>query len=272
MTVSIIIVSFNTKNILEKCLGSLEHGCWGLKGSWEVVVVDNGSTDGSAEFLRQWQKENLAYQFIGLAKNYGFSKAVNQGIKKAEGKYLLLLNSDVICRKGAIVSLIKFTEKTESVGIVGGRLLNPDGTPQSSVFHLPTISGAVREFWLGQSGAFQKYLPDGDKPVIVEAVVGAVMLIPKQVTEKVGLFDKRFFLYFEDLDYCRRLRKAGFRIYYFPQAQFVHCHGASGKKTPGKVNSYLVQSSKIYHGLFRHYLINTVIAGGQKMVKLRKAL
>lgn len=262
MTLSIIIVSFNTQEVLEKCLFSLKKGTAGTKGDWEVIVIDNASADDSVKVIKK-AKAIL----IQNDQNLGFAKAVNQGIRKAQGEYLLLLNSDIICQKGAITKLVEFAQKSENLGLVGGQLLNPDQTPQASVFHLPTACRALKEFWLGQAGAFQKYLPQAVKPVKVEAVVGAVMLIPRPTLEKIGPLDENYFLYFEDLDYCRRLKKAQLEVWYLPQAKFIHFHGQSGKKSPLAVNQYLVKSSQIYHGKSKHFLINLIIRLGQKAAK-----
>lgn len=264
MILSIIIISFNTKEILKACLNSLKEACHGLEGNWETIVVDNHSTDSSAAYLMNWAKKRLVNRFIRLKENLGFAKAVNQGVKKAKGKFILLLNSDIVCEKRAITKLVEFAGGVEDLGLVGGRLYLPNGEVQPSTFHLPTIKGAFKEFWLGQEGSFGQYLPSGDEPQIVEAVVGALMLIPRTVLEKVDSLDERYFMYFEDLDFCGRLKKAGFKVYYYPEAAFTHFHGQSGKKTPAKVNQYLVESSKIYYGAFKHNLINSVIWWGQK--------
>ena len=261
---SIVIVSYNTREILKSCLESLKEGVTELEGDWEVIIVDNGSTDGSVRYLKS---QNLKLRLILNKKNLGFAKAVNQGIKKAAGKNLLLLNSDIICKKSAITKLVKFAEKKESLGLVGGGLVNPDGSSQASVSNLPSLVGAVREFWFGQRGRFEKYLPKTKKTIKVEGVVGAVMLIPDKTIKEVGLFDERYFMYFEDLDFCRRLKNRGLKVYYHPSARFIHYHGQSGQKNPEKVASYLVSSSKIYHGRFRYYLVTLVIWVGQKWQK-----
>ncbi|MBP8591498.1 hypothetical protein KBI33_03505, partial [Candidatus Shapirobacteria bacterium] len=121
----------------------------------------------------------------------------------------------------------------------------------------------IKEYWLGQKGAFGKYLPRGGNPVKVEAVVGAAMLIPRAVYDVVGEFDEKYFMYYEDLDYCRRVGKAGFAVYYLPTAKIIHHHGQSGKKEPQKVNRYLVESSKKFHGFLKHFLLNAAIRLGQ---------
>jgi GT2 family glycosyltransferase len=268
ITLSIIIVSFNAAEVLAKCLKSLKSGCQGLRGGWEVILVDNASTDRSVEKVQnskiKSQNYNSKFKIILNRENIGFSKAVNQGISQAKGRLALLLNPDIICQKGSITKLVNFAQKQKDLAAVGGRLLNPDQSAQASVFHLPTITGALKEFWLGQKDTFLKYLPKEKNPTKVEAVVGAVMLIPAQVLVQIGSLDERFFMYFEDLDFCRRAQKAGLGVFYHPTAQFIHFHGQSGKDIPAKVSQYLVKSSKIYHGAFKHLLINFIIWTGQK--------
>ena len=275
---SIIIINYNTQKILKKCLESLEVHAGEVPGEVEIIVVDNGSTDGSVEYLRQLTrrgvnelKQNnkrvnlltrnkITIKLIENKENLGFARAVNQGIKLAKGENILLLNSDTMVQKGSLVDLLNF-EKEKYPTVIGARLLNPDGSIQSSCFNLPTVWRAVKEYWLGQKGTFAKFFPKGEKPVEVEAVVGGAMLIPRKIIEKVGLFDERYFMYFEDLDYCRRVRKAGFKIYYLPKSEIIHEHGASGRKLADEKNQWrrLIPSSKIYYGILRHWLITFVI-------------
>jgi GT2 family glycosyltransferase len=258
MDFSIIIVSYNTRELLKKCLSSID-------GSYktEIIVVDNGSTDGSVETIKKlatrYSFGNVKFKIILNKENMGFAKAVNQGIRKASGDYILLLNSDIIVKPKAIEKMLEFVKRHPEAGVIGGRLLNPDGSIQGSCFYLPRLT---RPF----AG---KYNP-GDKPTEVEAVVGAVFLIPHQVLEKVGFFDERYFMYFEDLDYCRRVKQAGFKIYYLPSAEFIHEHGASGASLPQKAHQWLVESSKIYHGKLKYYLMTLIIWLGQRWQRFFK--
>lgn len=254
MDFSIVIVNYNTKKFLRKCLKS-------LPANTEVIVVDNNSSDGSSQMIK---KEFVKVKLIENKRNLGFAKAVNQALRQARGKYVLLLNPDTEVIGNALEKIVEFARKHPEVGVVGGRLIDPDGTIQGSCFHQLTILNAIKEFWLRQKGVFQKYAPKTKKPVEVEAVVGACMLIPKKVIDKVGLFDERYFLYFEDLDFCRRVRGMDLKIYYLPKAEFIHYHGASGKEIPRQTRQWLIQSSKIYNGPLKHYLMNFIILIGQK--------
>ncbi|MCJ7804134.1 glycosyltransferase family 2 protein [Patescibacteria group bacterium] len=262
MDLSIIIVSFNTKDLLKKCLLSLSPKA-------EIIIVDNDSNDGTIEMLKEMKASCPALKIIFNQENRGFAKAVNQGLKQAKGEYLLLLNSDIFVKKNALDKLIAFAKDQHQAGVIGGRLLNPDGSPQGSCFYLPTLWRVIREFWLGKDNLsmMRKYFPIGKKPVEVEVVSGAVFLIPKRVLSKIGFFNERYFMYFEDLDYCRRVSQAGYKVYYLPEAEFIHAHGASGKNISSQTHKWLVESSQIYYGRLKYKLISLIIKAGQKWQK-----
>jgi len=193
-------------------------------------------------------------------ENLGFAKANNQGIKIAKGEYILLLNSDTKILPGAVEKMINFAKNKKDAGIVAPKLLNGDGkTSQASCYHFPTVGRAIKEYWFGQKGVYEKYLPRGGNPVKVESVVGAAMLIPREVLNVVGLLDEKYFFYFEDLDYCQRVARSGFEVYYLPAAKIIHYGGQSGKRKPSRVNKYLVESSKKFNGLLKYFLIFVII-------------
>jgi GT2 family glycosyltransferase len=256
MELSIIIPSFNTKKVLGDCLNSIAKFTNSKEA--EIIVVDNGSSDGSTELLEKLSHEKKITSILS-DKNLGFSKAVNLGIKKSSGEYVLILNSDIIVQPNSIRLLLDFAKNNSNAGIIGGRLLNTDKTPQPSVFHFPSIIGAVKEYWLGQKGKYEKYLPKENDPVRVDAIVGAVMLVSRKVLDRVGFLDEKYFMYFEDLDLCRRTIKAGYRNYYLPKAEFIHYHGLSGKNISANTNLWLVSSSKKFNGLAKYLLITLII-------------
>jgi GT2 family glycosyltransferase len=260
--ISIIIVSFNTKNLTLQCIKSAEEEGSSLKK--EIIMVDNGSTDGSvAEFAKLQKSKTPEIRLVKNKRNVGFAKAVNQGIRKAKGEYILLLNSDTKVKSGAFSKLVKFAKRTPDAGVVGARLFNPNGSVQASCYKFPTIIKTIQQYWLGEQKWLDKFAPRGKQPVVVDVVVGAAFLITFKARELVGLLDERYFMYFEDFDYCRRVWNSGLKVYYLPAAQVVHHHGASGGN-----NELLIKSSKIYHGLLGHYLMNIVIWLGQKWQKL----
>jgi GT2 family glycosyltransferase len=268
---SIIIVSFNTEDLTIGCLRSIEKETKNI--SFEVIVVDNNSTDGSVEALKKIKKEEFWSKKLILIfnkTNTGYAKANNQGIKRGKGEYILLLNSDTIVLKDALQNLLSFSEKTADAGVVGSKLLNIDGTLQPSCFHFPTIINAIKEYWFGQKGLFEKYAPVGEKPVTVDSVVGAVFLITPEARKKVGLLDERYWAYFEDIDYCRQVCKKGLNVYYLPSSVIIHYHGASFAKVAPETQRWkkLIPSSKIYHGILKHYLLFIILWLGQKWEKL----
>lgn len=269
---SVVIVSFNTKALILDCLKSIEKE--GSELDIEVIVVDNNSPDGSREALRQVKTKNLKLITIFNNENLGYAKANNQGIKIAKGRYILLLNSDTLVHKNSLGSLVEFAQKTPDAGVVGPKLLNIDGSLQGSCFHFPTIKNAILEYFFGKKGLFDKYAPKGNEPVAVDALVGAAFLITPEAKRKVGVLDERYWAYFEDIDYCRQIWKNGLKVYYLSESVITHYHGASFKKaTSDDATRWrrLIPSSKIYHGLAGHYLINSIIWLGQKWQRLLRS-
>ncbi len=258
MTLSIIIVSYNTKRLTVQCLDSIERNKPSF--SYEVIVVDNGSTDGTVDAIQRKKYKNT--KVLINKKNLGFAKANNKGIQKSRGSYILLLNSDTKILNTALSQLVSFAQSHPDAGLVAPRLLNVDKTIQASCFRLPTITRAVKQYWLGQAGILDKYYPETETEVVVESVVAAAILITPETRKKVGLLNETFFMYFEDLEYCKRVNKAGLHVYYVPSITIVHIHGASGK---GGVNRLLIDSSKKYFGSVRYYLYTFILWSGQKI-------
>lgn len=266
---SVVIVSFNTKELTVGSIKSIERE--GSKLAIEVIVIDNNSSDGSREALKDFKTDKFKYTTIFNDSNTGYAKANNQGIKIAKGKYILLLNSDTLVHKNSLGSLVEFAQKTPDAGVVGSKLLNIDGSLQGSCFHFPTVKNAILEYFFGRKGLFDKYAPKGNEPSTVDALVGAAFLITPEARKKVGILDERYWAYFEDIDYCGQVWKNGLKVYYLPQSVITHYHGASFKKaTSDDATRWrrLIPSSEIYHGLVGHYLINLVIWLGQKWQRL----
>ena len=286
--ISIIIISYNTKKLTLSCIESIVGE--GSKLKKEVVVVDNNSSDDSVKAIEESIKSITHLMGSGHAstrgflikneENLGFAKAVNQGIKKAKGKHILLLNSDCKVKKGALGKLLEFAKNTEDAGVVGAKLLNPNGSVQKSCYNFPTLAKAIGQYWLKKNVLLDKFVPDGSKPQEVDAVVGAAFLITPEARKLVGLLDERYFMYFEDIDYCRRVKRASLKVYYLPSAQVIHAHGASPEpeQVRFRVNgtkkgretkwNYLKTSSKIYHGVFKYYLFNFIVWSGQKWERI----
>jgi GT2 family glycosyltransferase len=261
---SIIIVSYNTRDLTLRCINSLKDDRFTFKK--EVIVVDNGSTDGSYEELKKLGK---GIKLIRNKANLGYAKANNQGIELASGNYILLLNSDTVVKKKACEEMVRFAKKTPDAGVIGCSLINSDGSIQASCYRFPTLLLALKQYWLGESGLLDKFAPKGNNPVEVDIVVGAAFLITPAAIKRVGFLDERYFMFYEDFDYCRRLKRAGLKVYYLPSAGVVHSHGASGKNIAEEKNQWrrLIPSSKIYHGKVEYYLFNYIIWVGQKFNK-----
>lgn len=266
MELTIIIVSYNTKDLLKKCLLSLIKERDDIWKQTEIIVVDNNSQDESVLMVK---KEFPKVILIENKRNVGFSKANNQGIKIAKGGYIFLLNSDTELKGRSLTNMVDFLRKNINVGILAPRLLNTDNSVQNSVFYPPTVTGAIRQYWLGKLNSFGQYSPNTHDPVEVDAIVGAAMLIPKNVIDKVGMLNEKYFMYFEDLDYCRRVRNAGYKIIYFPDFEIIHHHGASSKTVAAKPSKWLVQSSRKYHGIIKYTILTLILFTGQKWQKIK---
>lgn len=248
---SVIIVNYNTADEIEKCLTSAfssqlsDH-------SLEVIVVDNNSSDNSIKVIERFAQVKL----IQNKENLGFAKANNIGARLATGDFLFFLNPDTQVKKDTISNLLEFSKKNLNA-IVSPKILNPDGSIQGSCYNLPTILGAIKEYWLGKKGAYEKFAPVGVQPLKVEAIVGAAMFMPRKIFEKLGGFDERFFLYYEDLDFCRRAAKLKIPVYFLPQAKVIHFLGRAG----GNVE-HLKKSAKIYHGKLKYSSLTLIIRSG----------
>lgn len=250
--VSIIIVNFNTKKLVEDCVASIKRNI--KKVSYEIIVVDNDSD----EKLEKLEK----VKFIYNKSNLGFAKANNQGIKLAKGRNILLLNSDTLVSRGSIDKLVEFADQTPDAGVIVPRLYNINGSIQSSCFRFPTVSLALKQYFFNGGKLLDKYFPRSEKPTLVDVAVMAAFLITPQALKKVGKLDEKYFMYFEDFDYCQRIHKANLKIYYLPSADVVHIHGASGG-----VNKYLIDSAKKYHGFVGYYTYTFILWLGQKIKK-----
>lgn len=234
MDLSIIIVNYNTKGLLRQTLESVFRSY--PKYRFEVFVVDNHSKDGSSEMVRETFPKVLLIENI---RNEGFSKANNRAIKVSRGRYILLLNSDTIVLEGTLDTMIEFMGKNPRVGAAGCKVILPGGKLDLACRRsFPTPINAFFKA-LGLSKVFPKsplfsqynltYL-DEDETYPVDCIVGAFMMVRRETIEQVGLLDESFFMYGEDIDWCYRIKKAGWAIYYHPRAKIVHYKGASSEK------------------------------------------
>lgn len=235
MDISVIIVNYNVRDFLSNALTSLFRALDGLTS--EVFVVDNASDDGSVELIK---KDFPKVHLIQNTRNAGFAKANNQALAVSKGKYLLLLNPDTLVQEDSIRVLMEYFRANPSAGMVGCKILNPDGTLQLACRRsFPTPWTAfTKTFGLSslfpQSKLFARYnltYLDPDKSYEVDAVSGSFMMIKRDVYEKIGGLDETFFMYGEDLDWCYRVQKAGWKVMYVPHTSIIHYKGESTKRS-----------------------------------------
>jgi N-acetylglucosaminyl-diphospho-decaprenol L-rhamnosyltransferase len=233
MRLCVIIVNYRTPGLVLDALESLVSQL--EPGQDQAVIVDNGSGDDSADRLEQAIAARgfaRVCRVIRSPRNLGFSAGNNLGIRSVDASYYLLLNSDTIVRERAIPTLLTEMHRHPGVGIAGPRLESSDATPQMSCFRdfspVSEFLGAARTGPLSEVlAAFDVALPVSNEPIEPDWVSFACVIIRREVIEKIGLLDEGYFMYFEDSDYCRAARAAGFRIRYFPRAHVVHLRGGS---------------------------------------------
>ena len=283
--ISVIIPSWNAKTLLRQCLESVTNNQESVISGQElitrnrektitdrqsliieVIVIDNGSTDGSPEMVEkmvtsdQWlvasgkKKKRpitncqppITLRLIKNKKNLGYGAANNQGMKKAKGDFFLLLNSDTIIKDKAPAKMAQFLEQHPEVGAVGCKLLNPDGTSQPSFGPFPNllVAGVMlfAEHWLGDL-----VRQSGDEIQETDWVMGAALMVRKEVVSKAGSMDEGIFMYMDEVEWCYRIKQAGYKVMFCPQPKIIHFGRASSKT--GKKDPIL----NIYRGLLYLY-------------------
>lgn len=236
--ISVIIVNYNVKELLEQCILSIFSASKNL--NVEIIVVDNNSFDESVDYLKSKFGSNPSVKIIASPFNLGFAKANNFGAKQAKGEYLLILNPDTILQEDTLDKTLDFYKKTEHIGALTCKLILPSGkldlacrrsfpTPSVAVYR---IMGLSRLF--PKSKIFGKYnltYLDENMTYEVDAIVGAFMLIKKDLFDRVNGFDEEYFMYGEDIDLCYRIKKNGHKIFYYPETSIIHYKGESTKKS-----------------------------------------
>jgi hypothetical protein len=233
---SINIINWNTRDFLKKCLRSVYES---TNITFEIVVVDNNSSDGSAGMVKD---EFPEVKLIENVYNLGFTKASNQALKESKGKYILILNPDIKVSDDSIEGLIGFMETHPDCGACGPKLVNPDGTPQISAWGIfPSVTTSIIEnFYLyrlfSKTIFVKKYdasLRKDEQPFEVAHLLGACIMIKKEAIEDMGLFDERFEMYIQETDWFYRAKIAGWKAYFLPNLKAVH-YGQEGsiKKNP----------------------------------------
>lgn len=265
--VSVIVVNWNLKDHLRSCLESVRN----FRGSVsvEIIVIDNGSTDGSIEMM---EREFADAKLVRNRSNLGFARASNEGMAAAAGRYLFLFNNDARLFEGALPRLVEFMDRHPDVGLCGPRVSNPDGTLQvrSKGFY-PSIPRALGQFFV--PGFLRRQQPLGfyearDLNVTrdIDWLSGCALMARREAVEDVGLLDDEVFMYLEDVDWCYRMRQAGWKVVYVPQGEVLHYGGVSMKKQKGKVvgshAASLVAFYKKYHGQTSSLIFKLLIGLG----------
>lgn len=247
--ISVCIVSWNVKPLLRECLLSIITSKPEL--SYEIMVVDNNSADGSPDMVKG---EFPSVILVSNQINRGFAAACNQAIRISRGRYVLLLNPDTLIHCGALEKMVQFLDQKPSAGGGGPRLNNPDGTLQPSIRMYPSFKSSFHQFTiLGDLGIFHragnKYQArdfNYHRASIVDQPMGAALFLRKKALDEVGLLDESFFLYYEEVDLCLRLSRAGWSLWYNPDSVIVHIGGGSTNKTVVQSRFLMLESQFKY--------------------------
>lgn len=233
LELTIVIVSWNTEELLKKCLESIFKHQGDLK--LEIIVVDNASSDNTVEIV----KENFPQvQIIPNINNLGFAAANNIGLLRSKGDFILFLNPDTVILRNALKKMVEFMKHNYKIGIAGCKHLNPNWTFQSSVRRFPTAFALF--FVFIKLYKIFPFIPpvyyylakDLNNKIVqpVDQVAGSFLMVRRQTLEEIGPFDERFFIWFEEVDLCKRAKDAGWQVWYNPEAEIIHHGGESFKK------------------------------------------
>ncbi|MBN1349085.1 glycosyltransferase family 2 protein [candidate division KSB1 bacterium] len=267
MKLSIIIVNYNTSGDLHACLASLENY---ESPDIEIIVIDNASKDDSVRMVRQNHPGVVLHP---LRKNLGFSKANNLGSEQASGEFLVFLNPDTELCEPIFEKLLHVLAAHQDVGIIGPRLVFEDGTLQMSTGAFPGIWSELRMRRLSRK--FDKQ----DKRLLrrlesrfnftqeVDWVTGACMMLKKELFESIGRFDETIFMFFEDVDLCRRVHNAGLKILYFPEAKLIHKRGSSYAQRNAEIDKIYRQSQLTYYSKHNAFCSNLALKWYLKYIK-----
>lgn len=262
--ISVIVVNWNTRDLLAQCLRSVYATAGDL--ALEVLVVDNASSDGSVAMVRQ---DFSQVRLICNEENVGFARANNQALAACRGRYALLFNSDAIALPGSLAALVALTDAHPDAGIVGAKLVNADGSFQASYTDFPSLHSELLILTgLGRL-LFGSWYPSHSpaqsrSPRPVDYVEGACLLVRREAWEQVGGMDEDYFMYAEEVDWCYRMRQAGWQIYYAP-APITHLGGGSSRHRPTQREADLYRSRvrlfRKHYGPLRTALLKGLIYG-----------
>lgn len=233
---SLIIVNYKQAGLTRECIKNVKaHAC---KYSLEIIVVDNSSDCELKELLERRYPD---VRYIPLQRNVGFAAGNNRGIVVARGRYIALINYDIIPLPGALDALIEYMDANPDVGMAGPRLHGPDGSVQQSCYHFPSLMTPVyRRLFLGKLPLGKRHLEhylmsadDMSEPTDVDWLQGSFVIVRRSAIDAVGMLDEHFFMYLEDTDWCRRFWCAGWKVRYIPSVRMLHLHLRDSAHTMG---------------------------------------
>ncbi len=245
---TVVIVSYNTRDMLRDCLLSLPAATPDI--SSETWVVDNNSPDKSAEIVAE---EFPAVRLIANTENVGFTRANNQALSRARSRHCVILNPDTVCKRDSLATLVHYLDSHPDVGAVGPKLLNTDGSLQPNGARFPhpwrdfLIVTELRKL---SRPAFERYCrmrDDFNVECDLDVVSGACMMVRSTVIDEVGALDEEFYMFFEEVEWCWRIKRAGYRVVYLPQAEVVHHWMGSVRQSSAAMTARLFESSRIYY-------------------------
>lgn len=271
---SIIIANWNTCSLLRACLDSVFKNAGDIE--CEVIVVDNGSRDHSADMVARYYPQVL---LIRNTENPGFAKANNQGISLCAGRYVLLLNTDTEIMRSALATMVVFMDHHLDVGAVGPKLISRDGTMQTSCDLFP-----LRPWEIAWQRLFDTICPSNrltrqgrialwtyKEPLEVDWILGAALLVRREVIDQVGGLDEDFWMYGEDLEWCYRIKQASWKVFYLPDALIYHIHGGSSQFS-SELRQLLAKQRDDSLVLFYRKHYGSVPALGLRLILARKRL
>jgi GT2 family glycosyltransferase len=233
-SLSIIITSYRNPELLKLCINSIKNNI-AEDFNYEIIVADSATEESTEMMMREDFPE---VTFFGFEKNVGFQVVVNKGIDNSKGDYLLILNGDMLIKKHSVERLLDYLQSNPTVGIVGPKLLSFNGEFQYSCFRFyKPITIIYRRTFFGKLGFAKKHLDkflmkdyDHQRPIDVDWLMGSALMMRADDLKKVGKLDPAFFMYMEDVDWCRRFWEKGLRVVYFPYAEMLHYHGKGSEK------------------------------------------
>lgn len=251
MDVSIIIVNYNTKDLTVNCIKSVYSS--ETKYSYEIILVDNASSDGSTDTIKRHFPD---VKLIENKVNVGFGRANNQAAMNAKGRYLYLLNSDTEIEKDVIERVVSYGDSNRAAGVIGTKVIYPDGNWQENFYKFPSFLSELVFFTVNiikslkwfpfRLNKYRNYLLN--EPFEVDVISGCSMFVKREVYQSIGLFNENFFMYYEDSEFCYRVKQNGFKSVYFPEVFVKHFHMKSGKGDRQKFITHVTcfKSSCIY--------------------------